>query len=322
MRPHFSRGFVVVGILTLCSAVAFANPPKAERDAPRSKSKSGAQRVDSRPVSDDADRESGPATEYPRDLVFDDIPLEKLLELSIAGSIQLPLPPADYYGPSYFPHGAYCGQNPWQGSYSHAIPYIVAQQDLRDSARRLYHTRDMRQRAERAVAKSVQAMDAGVARMKAGDYARAVPALVLAAKLNQADPACRVHLAQVRLVQGHYADAGKLLRRALELQPALVFTDMKLDDHYEHIGTLRSVEREMGKWIGDHADELNADTWFARGFVCYQLGEFDAAYQAFAAVDEQRSKCKLTREYLTICRPPATISKREQEAAKAVATRP
>lgn len=312
MRRPISRGFAFVGLLALTGSLAAGDPPKSLGVREQAKTKSNVERVEPRLVSDDAATDG--ASREPRDLVFDDIPLEKLLELSIAGSIQLPIPPPDYYGPSYFPHGAYCGQDPWYGSYSRSIPYVIAQQDLRDSARRLYHTRDMKLRADRAIAKSVQAMESGIARMKTGDYARAVPALVMAAKLNQSDPACRVHLAQVRLVQGHYADAGKLLRRALELQPALVFVDMSLDDHYEHIGTLREVEREMGKWIVDHADELNADVWFARGVVSYQLGDFENAYQAFSTVREQRPKCDLTREYLTICKPPTNLAKREVAA--------
>jgi tetratricopeptide (TPR) repeat protein len=160
---------------------------------------------------------------------------------------------------------------------------------------------DMQQRATRVLASHDKAMRVGLLKLKGGDYAQAVIALEMAAELNQGDPACRIHLAQARMAQGHYTEAGKVLRRALQLQPKLLYVTLKLAAYY---GDAHEFDKHVDA-LAEHlkTQRAGADAWFLLGYMEFQRGNLDQAYAAFREVARFIPKDSLTTKYLKITRP-------------------
>src|SRR5262249_5121597 len=156
-------------------------------------------------------------------------------------------------------------------------------------------------RKTRLLTKHQQAVQAGLEKLRAGDYQRAVIALTLAAKLDQGDPACRIHLAQTRLALGHYQEAALALRRALQLQPKLAYFDMHLDQHYPAEGTTQKFREALAEW--SKSNDPSAEINFLHGYLDYQAGDFAAAHQAFLLAARDLRDDDLTRDFLAITKP-------------------
>ncbi len=150
-----------------------------------------------------------------------------------------------------------------------------------------------------------QAVDEGLARLRAGDYRGAIIALTRAAELNQGDPACRIYLALARVAVGHDVEAARVLRRALELQAQLVPTMLNLSQHYPapedfaaHTAAL--VER---------TNRLAApppDLFLLIGFMQFQQGELDQAHVAFQRAARGRTNDRVLTLYLDLTQPVAS----------------
>lgn len=206
-------------------------------------------------------------------------------------------------GGLYAPYGGYSygwHYSPrWRAEAYRALRY--AQRKERE---RRFNRQDMAQRKECLLDQHEQALAAGLRRLKEGQTARATVALTLAAKLNQGDPACRIHLAQARLAQGHYLEAALVLRRALQLQPKLVYADLHLQDYYSTEDALANYTEKLAAWL--EGNQARVEVYFLLGFLEFQRGDFDAAHAAFEQVGETMPDDDLTRAYLEITKPPAT----------------
>ena len=163
------------------------------------------------------------------------------------------------------------------------------------------HRREMEVRKAHLLTKHEQAMMAGVRLLKQGDYKRAVVALTLAAKLNHGDPACRIHLAQARLARGHYREAGLALRRALQLQPQLVYTDLHLDTYFQNENQLDQCTDGLDEWVREN--DAPSEVHFLLGYLRFQRGDFETAHAAFERVRKVLPDDDLTRNYLEITKP-------------------
>ena len=163
------------------------------------------------------------------------------------------------------------------------------------------HRREMEVRKAHLLTKHEQAIMSGLRLLKDGQCERALIALTLAAKLNHADPACRIHLAQARLARGHYREAGLALRRALQLQPKLVYADLHLDEYYQDADQLDRYTDALDEWVQEHA--AHAEVHFLLGFLEFQRGKFEAAHVAFERVQRVLPNDDLTRSYLEITKP-------------------
>jgi tetratricopeptide (TPR) repeat protein len=180
--------------------------------------------------------------------------------------------------------------------------YISLSEYERYRKNRDRHRREMEVRKAHALNKHEQALLSGLRLLKQGEYGRAVVALTLAAKLDHGDPACRIHLAQARLAQGHYRKAALALRRALQLQPKLVYLDLHLDAYYQNEGELDEYVETLDKWVQKNA--THAEVYFLLGFLEFQRGNFDSAHAAFKRVAEALPYDDLTRDYVDVTRPP------------------
>ena len=210
-----------------------------------------------------------------------------------------------YLGPPAMP---YCwpylygyGNDPYPLWRRLADAYRAYRYLERKERERRFNRRDMAARRQRLLDRHEHALTLGLEHLKAGDPARAVVALTLAAKLNQGDPACRIHLAQARLALQHYREAALALRRALELQPKLVYIDLHLGDYYHRADALDRYAATLARWAQAH--ESPPEVHFLLGFVEFQRGDFAAAHVAFQRVARAWPDDALTRDYLEITKP-------------------
>jgi len=166
---------------------------------------------------------------------------------------------------------------------------------------RAFDRRDMAERKERLLNQHERALRNGLRQLKEGQPERATIALTLAAKLNQGDPACRIYLAQSRVAQGQYVEAAMALRRALELQPKLIYVDLHLADQYPSEADLDRYVSRLAKWVSEN--KTQPEVYFLLGFLEFQRGDFDAAHAAFERFRQVRPDDALTLEYLSITKP-------------------
>jgi tetratricopeptide (TPR) repeat protein len=211
---------------------------------------------------------------------------------------------------SYGLYGDYYSRSPDEARRLIEETYRARRRILELERQRRFNEADMAQRGQRLLTKHEQALSAGLQRLKAGEPERAVVALTLAAKLNQGDPACRIHLAQSRLALGHYREAGLALRRALQLQPKLVYFDLHLDRFYQKLGELDKHTDRLHEWL-EKNPESPPEIRFLLGFLEFQRGEFAAAHEEFARVRKALPKDDLTRDLFEVTKPPTTIAKED-----------
>lgn len=229
-------------------------------------------------------------------------------------------PPVYYgYGHAYGPHAAPYGYIHPFGSISEA--YQAGRADERDYQRYNFNINDMNRRQERLLSARDKALSAGLAQMRAGAYAQAVTALSMAAELDQGDPAARIHLAQVRLALGQHEEAGKLVQRALELQPKLTFMDLKLARYY-------AAPEEFDRYADRLAQQVAAapapyPSLLLHGYIEYQRGNFAAAHLASQRLIRVTPRSDLVKALLQLTLPPAdTVGAESAQAPRTAPLRP
>ncbi|MBW7907210.1 MAG: tetratricopeptide repeat protein [Phycisphaerae bacterium] len=192
------------------------------------------------------------------------------------------------------------------GAFAGALndAYFVGWRDAVDYERYRFNVQDMNRRQARNLSNHEKALKQGIALMRDGDYARAVIAMSLAADLDNGDPACRVHLALARLALGHYDQAGKTLRRAMQLQPKLVYADLH-PERYFPTGAFEQAADRLVASVGDQS--AAADVVFLLGFVEFQRGNFGAAHRAFRRLAAAQRRDDLVDTYLEVTRPAASV---------------
>jgi len=201
----------------------------------------------------------------------------------------------------YLPHATYPTIDP--GSAAWALEGAYLARNARDRAKLLdlYRFREANERQARLDHQHSKAIGSGVQRLRAGEYAAAVAALSLSAQVDRSDPVCRIHLAQARLALGQYEDAAAALRRAIELQPMLMYMDLRLSTYYPGEGELSAHVAKLAEWL--RTTPASADAYFMFGYLSYQLGENAAARDALQRVADARPRDTLTRQLLSIAKP-------------------
>lgn len=200
-------------------------------------------------------------------------------------------------GVMYWPPGVY-QYDPLGMQWAIMQAYEAGRLAERYDNERARAQQDAAERTERAATAHGRALEAGLEKLKAGEYTRAVTALTMAAKLNQGDPACRIHLAQARLALGHYDLAARVLRRALQLQPKLIFVDLKFESYYPDDVSLQQLSESLRKWMGEH--EATPEIHFLAGFVDFQRGEFALAHASLEKATKGLKRDDLTRDLLEL----------------------
>ncbi len=134
--------------------------------------------------------------------------------------------------------------------------------------------------AERGIGAYELAMSDGQAAFESRAYGLAARHLLLAATLNQGDPASRLAAAHAQTALGEYASAARLVRRAFELQPRLVYLPLDIRNTYAdaaefnaHIASLRGAASNENE---------DADLRFLLGYYYYYSDNMTGAASEFS----------------------------------------
>ena len=144
--------------------------------------------------------------------------------------------------------------------------------------------RDWKERHDRGKRAYAAAMSEGVRLFREADYAGALGRFVLAAKLNQGDPASRLHAGYAMVALGNYDDAVLIIRRAMQLQPKIPYLPLDIRSEY---GPKVDFDAHRQR-LGEAADAAEDDSglWMLLGFYHYFSDDAPAAFEALAKAKE------------------------------------
>lgn len=155
--------------------------------------------------------------------------------------------------------------------------------------------------AERGVTAYQDAMAGGHAAFGDGDYGLAARQFLLAAALNQGDPASRVCAANAQTALGEYESAGRLVERAFDLQPKLVYLPIDIRSAYgrneeftRHLAALREA--------AENAPE-NPEVWFLLGYYYFYSQDAAKAADALRRAADLRPENRLYGQLAELARP-------------------
>lgn len=141
-----------------------------------------------------------------------------------------PYYPRRYYSPYAYPpsYGYWRGESEPYG-YRGAVPFDDGYEEGFHDGRRF---QKWQHKAELGATSYMNAMRRGKEAFRQADYGVAARQFILAAKLNQGDAAARLHAVHAMVALGRYEEAVPALRRAVQLQPRLVYLPLDIRSEY------------------------------------------------------------------------------------------
>ncbi len=152
-----------------------------------------------------------------------------------------------------------------------------------------------------------EAMSDGVAAFRNAEYSQAVRHFIRAAKLNQGDPASRIHAAHAMVAIGRYQEALPALRRAFQLQPKIAYLALDIRRDY---GPKADFDAHL-KALADAAREAEDDPalWLLLGYYQFFSGRESQALASLTKADELAAGDFMTDALLDAARMVAPASK-------------
>ena len=130
----------------------------------------------------------------------------------------------------------------------------------------------------------LRAMRTGSEQFRKGDYGTAARQFIMAAELNQGDAASRLHAVHALTALGQYSAAVPALRRALQLQPKLVYLPLDIRTEY---GQQKDFDAHLQK-LAQAASEVNDDAglWLLLGYCQFFSGAGADAHHSLSKAAE------------------------------------
>ena len=128
------------------------------------------------------------------------------------------------------------------------------------------------------------AMSDGLLAFRNADYPQAVRNFIRAAKVNQGDPASRIHAAHAMTAIGRYREALPALRRAFQLQPKIAYLALDIRRDY---GAKANFDAHL-KELAGAAREAKDDPalWLLLGYYQFFSGREGKALKSLKTADE------------------------------------
>jgi tetratricopeptide (TPR) repeat protein len=130
----------------------------------------------------------------------------------------------------------------------------------------------------------LDAVQDGIGAFRSGDYGEAARQFLLATELHRGDPVSHLHAVHALTAQGRYDEAAAMLRRALQLQPKIVFLPADIRREYgreqdfnDHLHRL-----EQAAQSGEGA----ADLWMLLGYYQFFSDRRGDALRSFSRAAE------------------------------------
>ena len=124
------------------------------------------------------------------------------------------------------------------------------------------------------------AMEEGAQLFREAEYAAALGRFVSAAKLNNGDPASRLHAAFCLVAIGNYDEAVLMLRRACQLQSQIPWLDIDIRSEYGPTVDFDAHLQRLETATQQSPDD--AGLWMLLGFYHHCSGDQGKAYGAIA----------------------------------------
>ncbi|MCK4659556.1 MAG: hypothetical protein KAV82_08550 [Phycisphaerae bacterium] len=164
---------------------------------------------------------------------------------------------------------------------------------------------DWERRAEMGRRSYADAMNSGLRAFRNGEYPAAVRDFIRAAKVNQGDPASRIHAAHALVAIGRYPEALPALRRAFQLQPKIAYLALDIRRDY---GAKADFQAHL-KGIEDAAEKARNDPglWLLLGYYQFFSARETAALASLTRSNELAPGDFLTEALLAAARMVAPV---------------
>ncbi len=154
--------------------------------------------------------------------------------------------------------------------------------------------------AEKGLSGYRRAMWDGHAAFSAGQYGPAARNFLLAATLNQGDPAARVCAAHSQTALGRYETAVRLLHRAFELEPRMAYLPIDIRKAYGQPGDFAKHLEKLSSHT--EAQPENADGWLLLGYYYFFSNDTERAAMALRTAQRLRPNDPLTELLYDVAR--------------------
>jgi hypothetical protein len=145
-------------------------------------------------------------------------------------------------------------------------------------------------------------LNRGVELFHQGRYAEASDAFQVSADTDQGDAVSRIYAGHALFALGRYRDAAVHIRRAMALQPRIVYLHYNMRDDYD-----RPEQFDAQLNALEHALDLspaNEDRLFLLGYVLYFSDQRSQAYPILARAYKQDRRDTLVRKMMRNAQPP------------------
>jgi hypothetical protein len=190
--------------------------------------------------------------------------------------------------------------------YGGSVTADAYEQGYRDGYRDGRRAEQFERAYEMGRASYQDALHDGLGAFRDGDYGEAARQFLLATELHQGDPVSRLHATHALTAQGRYAEAVQMLRRAVQLQPKIVFLAADIRREYgreqdlpEHLHELEQAAQQA---------ENDADLWLLLGYYQFYSEHRAAALKSFSRAAEVTGPDSVIDRFLDAGRasvPPA-----------------
>jgi hypothetical protein len=216
------------------------------------------------------------------------------------------------YGRPYYPRRYGYGYGPFDPHYGAHIfddGYISGFHDGR-------RFQQWQTKAELGLNSYLRSMRSGSELFRNGDYVAATRQFILACKLNQGDAASRLHAVHAMVAVGQYTAAVPALRRALQLQPKLVYLPLDIRKEY---GAAADFDAHFQR-LADAAHQADTDAalWLLLGYYQYfseRPGDAAASLTRAAELSPRDSAVLRLLEAAQLTIPVELSPKREPQRA-------
>ena len=127
------------------------------------------------------------------------------------------------------------------------------------------------------------AMSDGVLAFRNGEYADAVRNFIRAAKVNQGDPASRLHATHAMVAIGRYHEALPALRRAFQLQPKIAYLALDIRRDYGVRADFDAHLKELRRAAANAKED--PALWLLLGYYQFYSGRGGGALKSLAKAD-------------------------------------
>ena len=145
-------------------------------------------------------------------------------------------------------------------------------------------------------------MDRGVELFRRGRYRQAADAFLLAGESNQGDAVCRIYAGHALFALGRYRQAVQHIRRAMELQPRIVYLSYDMRGDYDDVSRFDAQLAALKRALD--MSPANNDRLFLLGYVLYYGNKRTASYPIFEQAHKLERDDPLITKLMQNAQPP------------------